>query len=302
MIRAWALCVGRQRAKRELLAAIHRYGSRNQLIQVLHISRASLKDYETFLETVPERGTLPTDAPALRAAFDRLASDGQLAFLKVAAELLQNPNLLHRLAARESGQLTMLVGTALRAFDLRVAVDELVTLLGDGAVHERVYQDWCDRHSWAFGNAHVLRDDVRRLDSENIVDMLLPDLVGHRDIVELKRPDEDVLCWDRSHRTFYFSAPTSKAIGQVHKYIDKLHDVAREGLAGYPHIVAYHPHARIVIGRSHDWSDEKTRALRGLNDRLHGVAIMTYDHLLAQAQQVLATVGVSSASQGTESQ
>ena len=29
---------------------------------------------------------------------------------------------------------------------------------------------------------------------------------------------------------------TDTAIGQVHKYIDKLHDVAREGLAGYPHI------------------------------------------------------------------
>jgi hypothetical protein len=292
LMRAWALCAGRERAQREVEAAVARHGSRNQLLQVLRIARASLVEYEAFLATIPERPAFPTDAPGLRTAFEALAAEGQLAFLKVAAELLQNPDLLGRLAEPETGQLTVLVASALRAFDLRIAVDELAALLDGGEVLERVYQDWCDRHSWAFGNAHVLRDDVRRLDDGNIVDMLLPDLVGFRDIIELKRPDEELLCWDRSHRSYYFSSQTSKAIGQVHKYIDKLHDVARDGLAGHPHIVAYHPHARIVIGRSHDWELEKTRALRGLNERLHGVSVMTYDHLLGSARQLLATIGV----------
>lgn len=259
LIQAWAICVGRQRAKRELYAAISRYGSRNQLKNVIRISRKSLRSYEAFLKSVPDRGAIPTDAPALREAFDALTSDGQLAFLKVAAEMLQDPKQLRRLAEPASGQLTVLLRTALRVFDLRTAVDELAALLNSGEVHENVYQDWCDKHSWAFGNTHVLRDDVRRIDSANIVDIMLPDVVGHRDLVELKRPDEEVLRFDQSHRTFYFSAPTSKAIGQVHKYMDKLHDIARGDLVNHPHIVAYHPHARIVIGRSRDWDDDRTR-------------------------------------------
>lgn len=290
LIRAWALCVGQHRARSELHQAIDRHGSRSQLRRVIHMAVSSLRDYEKFIGRLPVRGAIPTNAPALRAAFEALSLDGQLAFMKVSLGLLQEPKLLGRLADRELHQITTLAGTALRAFDLAAAVDELELLLSREEAHERIYQDWCDRHSWAFGNTHALRDMVRRLDSSSVVDLLLPDLSGYRDIVELKRPDCDVVCWDRSHRTFYFSAQTSKAIGQVNKYIDKLHDVARNGLSGAPQIVAFHPHARIVIGRSIDWSVDQTRALRGLNDRLHGVSVMTYDHLLAQARQILSTM------------
>jgi hypothetical protein len=292
LIRAWALCVGRQRANTELHEAIARYGSRNQLIRVIHIARSTLVEYERFLQDIPERGVLPQDAPALRRAFNNLSLDGQSDFLRVSAELLRDPSLLRRLAHGSNDQIASLLGGALRTFDLSIAVDELADYLDGEFVREQVYQDWCDRHSWAFGNTHVLRDDVRRLDSENVVDMLLPDMVGFRDIVELKRPDEVVLCWDRSHRTHYLSAGCSRAVGQVHKYMDRLHELAREGLVGHPHIVAYHPHATVVIGRSKNWSDAKTRALHGLNERLHGVSVITYDHLLARARRLLATVRV----------
>jgi hypothetical protein len=171
-------------------------------------------------------------------------------------------------------------------------------MLDGGVVLEQAYQDWCDRHSWAFGNAYVLRDGVRRLDPENVVDLLLADVVGFRDIIELKRPDADVVCWDRSHRTYYLSAACSRAIGQVHKYMDRFHEIARDGLAGHPHVVAYHPHATIVIGRSTSWSEAETRALHGLNERLHGVTIITYDHLLMRARQVMATIRVEQQEEG----
>ncbi|MGV7174253.1 hypothetical protein [Xanthomonas axonopodis] len=52
-------------------------------------------------------------------------------------------------------------------------------------------------------------------------------------------------------------------------------------------VVAYHPRATIVIGRSHDWSAEQQRSLHGLNRRLHGISVMTYDHLLAQGERLL---------------
>jgi hypothetical protein len=96
-----------------------------------------------------------------------------------------------------------------------------------------------------------------------------------------------VLYYDEPHKNFYFSAEVSKAIGQCHRYLDVLHEVAANGLRDHPEIVAYHPRALIVIGRSQGWSEAKLRALHGLNRRLSGVMIMTYDHLLAQGERLL---------------
>jgi len=121
--------------------------------------------------------------------------------------------------------------------------------------------------------------------------MLLPTVIaGYRDLVELKRPDMDVLRYDRAHRNYYWSADVSRAIGQCHRYLDILHEVAANGLRDHPEIVAYHPRAIIVIGRSNDWQASQLRALHGLNHRLTSVTVMTYDQLLAQGERLLSIV------------
>lgn len=63
-------------------------------------------------------------------------------------------------------------------------------------------------------------------------------------------------------------------------------DAAR-GLRDHPEIVAYHPKATVVIGRSNDWNKEKHRALHGLNSRLNSINIITYDQLLAQGERII---------------
>ena len=92
---------------------------------------------------------------------------------------------------------------------------------------------------------------------------------------------------DDKHRNFYFSSEVSRAIGQCHRYLDVLHEEASKGLRDHPEIVAYHPRATIVIGRSNQWPEDKLRSLHGLNQRLSGVSIMTYDHLLAQGERLI---------------
>jgi hypothetical protein len=77
------------------------------------------------------------------------------------------------------------------------------------------------------------------------------------------------------------------AIAQCHRYLDVLHDELRKGLRDHPEIVAYHPHAYIVIGRSSAWSELQQQGLHGLNARLHSITVMIYDHLLARAEAVL---------------
>lgn len=177
---------------------------------------------------------------------------------------------------------------SLRLQQLNRAIAQLRDMLEQDVVAESEYQEWCQRHAWAFGNAHTVPDDIRRVARTDDVDLLLPRvLTGFRDIIELKRPDHPVLMRDRGRNTAFWSTEVSQAIGQCHKYMDNLHEDAQAGLRGRPEIVAYHPRATIVIGRSQGWPEAAYRTLAGLNQRLVGISIMTYDQLLAQGDELI---------------
>ncbi len=182
--------------------------------------------------------------------------------------------------------------TDLRLRELRNAVAELTNHLREGEHSESTYQRWCEEHSWAFGNAYVVNDELRAISASDQVDLLLPrHLGGFRDLIELKRPDMAVLRWDDSHQNWYWSAEASKAIGQCHRYLDVLHqDVGDGHLRDSPDVIAYHPRATIVIGRSDDWPHDQQKALHGLNRRLADMSVITYDHLLQQARRTLELV------------
>jgi hypothetical protein len=177
---------------------------------------------------------------------------------------------------------------AARMAELRAAVTALQGHLDSGDHLEAVYQTWCERHSWAFGNAYVARDEVRTVAVGDSVDLLMQSSVnGLRDVIELKRPNMPVLSWDTTHKCWHWTRDVTLAIAQCHRYLDVLHDQLRKGLRDHPEIVAYHPNAHIVIGRSADWPEAQQQGLHGLNARLHSITVMTYDHLLARAKAVL---------------
>lgn len=205
------------------------------------------------------------------------------------AKVLSQDEIVEHLAATElTDSLINAFRGAIRLKEMRSAVAALRDLLDSGEANEQPYQTWCKQHSWAFGNAYVISDDVRDISTGDSLDLLLPTVIsGYRDIVELKRPDREVLLYDSDHRNFYFSADVSRALGQVHRYLDVLHQVAANGLRDHPEIVAYHPRAIVVVGRSQGWSKEKLKVLHGLNARLSGVTVMTYDQLLGQGERLI---------------
>jgi hypothetical protein len=206
----------------------------------------------------------------------------------LARVLGQEEIVTHLQGAELSAELLRAFRGAIRLSEMRRAVVQLRTLLDEGEGAEDIYQAWCEEHTWAFGNAYVMRDAVRQISVGDHLDLMLPTVIaGYRDIVELKRPDMAVLQYDSNHRNYYFSADVSRAIGQCHRYLDVLHEVAARGLRDHPEVVAYHPRATVVIGRSAGWGEVKLKALHGLNRRLAGVTIMTYDHLLAQGERLV---------------
>jgi hypothetical protein len=213
------------------------------------------------------------------------------------ARVLSRPDIVQHLATTEfSDELVLAFRGAIRLREMKSAVASLRQNLAEGENNELIYQTWCKKHSWAFGNAYVLTDDVRELTPSDQVDLLMPSVItGFRDIVELKRPDAQVLYYDQPRRSHYFGAEVSKAIGQVHRYLDILHEVGAKGIRDHPEIVAYHPRAIIVIGRSHSWQEGERRALQGLNSRLNGITVMTYDQLLAQGERLVELLSVEQA-------
>lgn len=208
---------------------------------------------------------------------------------RAVADILKEKDIVEHLANLDLGpELESALRGAMRLRELRDALATLREMLESGVKLESHYQRWCAKHAWAFGTSTLDPDDVRAISAGDTVDFLVPSsLTGLRDLIELKRPDVDVLRYDKSHKSYFWSSEASKALGQCHRYLDALHDNARRGLPDYDGVIAYHPRATIVIGRSEGWSSARNEALHGLNARLSGMTLMTYDQLLRQGEQLV---------------
>ena len=212
--------------------------------------------------------------------------------------VLNDPEIARRFAASEFDQeLLSALRANLRLRGLAEAVAELRGSLANDVSEETVYQQWCRRHGWAFGITYQEPDEVRDIAVGDTVDFLLPTLIGYRDIVELKRPDMPVLMYDPTHRNYYWSRHTAAAIGQSTRYLEQL---ATTRLRDHPEIIAHHPRATIVIGRSDNWDDEQSKALVSLNAQLTEITVITFDLLLKQAERLLEIVTESDEAEGPQ--
>ena len=207
---------------------------------------------------------------------------------KALVSVLENDEIIEHIDAIDfSDNLAFAFRNSIKIKSLIKAMDELEAAL-ETESGEQYYQEWCERNGWIFGNQYVMKDTERSISRNDNVDLLATSVVsGFRDIIELKKPTFTVLVRDTSHESYYFSAEVSKAIGQCHRYLDVFSEEAVAGLRDNREIVAYHPRATIVIGRSNDWNDNQHRALHGLNSRMNGISILTYDHLLLQGRRLI---------------
>lgn len=149
--------------------------------------------------------------------------------------LSQKQILNHLKDAELTSELIASLKTSIKLKEMRMAAEELRTHLEMGEASEAIYQCWCEKHTWVFGNSYIMRDDIREITPSDHLDLILSNVIaGYRDIVELKRPDMKVLHWDDTHKNFYFSSDVSKSIGQCHRYLDVFHEVAANGLRDHP--------------------------------------------------------------------
>lgn len=151
---------------------------------------------------------------------------------------------------------------------------------------ERVFQNWLDNNLWSLGSDYIKKHDKSKISLGSDSDLLLESIDGFLDLIELKRPKEEILLWDESHQCHYPSSKLAQALGQCGHYLKKL-DEYKLNLENEYSIKVLKPRIKLIIGRLDLTDRSKTEALRMLNSNLNHIDIIPYDYLVAASKKMI---------------
>jgi hypothetical protein len=159
------------------------------------------------------------------------------------------------------------------------------------------WQNWIFTNNWLFGVQYLDPLPTKKVGLSNITDYLFPTLNGFVDILEIKRPDRDVLVPDESHEGSYvWSGVANRAIGQVANYIHEMElnqlQLVKKWNEKFSSqygqkLYIVRPRAFILIGQSDKWGESQKEALRKMNYHLHGIEVLTYSDLYRRGESLI---------------
>lgn len=159
---------------------------------------------------------------------------------------------------------------------------------------EDSWQKWIFKNNWLFGVNYQEPIEKAKINLSGIMpDYLFPTLDGFVDILEIKKPSEQVIIEDTSHKgSWRWSGAVNKAIGQVVNYlaeIDRMRlDIERKLMSELDiELLILKPRAYILIGDSLEWNNTQKEGLRNLNSSLHGITVITYRDLYDRAEHLI---------------
>jgi len=178
----------------------------------------------------------------------------------------------------------------------RVALNEFKISLSDSNKKEREYwQPFLEKNRWMFGLSYFVLLDENRVDLWNTADYLFESEDGFIDIVEIKHPHIDFWQKDslgnyKKYRGFLQPSEDLKgSITQATNYIFQVEkrfsdpDWCRNTKCETP----VKPKCTVIFGRSNNWALDEKIAFRLLNDSLHGIEVITFDHFLSRVERLL---------------
>lgn len=154
---------------------------------------------------------------------------------------------------------------------------------------EKYWQDWFSLNKWVLGSDFAQIIDERHIDTENIADYIMRAFDGFVDLVEIKKPN-GIPFWSatKDHNNYVPSTDLIKAITQCLNYIHAIEQEANSlKFIQKTKSKVIKPRCILIFGRSHNWDDEQREAYRILNASYNQISILTYDHLLIRAKNVL---------------
>ena len=178
----------------------------------------------------------------------------------------------------------------------KIALDEFKSSLSDSSKNERDYwQPFLEKNRWMFGLSYFVLLDESRIDLWDTADYLFESEDGFIDIVEIKHPHIEF--WQKyskgdykKYRNFLQHSEELKgAITQATNYIFLIEkkfsdpDWCKKNRCETP----VKPKCTVIFGRSDDWLIDAKTAFRLFNDSLHGIEVITFDHLYNRASRIL---------------
>ena len=157
---------------------------------------------------------------------------------------------------------------------------------------ESYWQDWFSVNKWLLGSDFAQIIDERRIDTENIADYIMKAFDGFVDLVEIKKPN-GMPFWSatKDHDNYVPSTELVKAITQCLNYLRAIEEEANSvKFVQKTKSKVIKPRCILVYGRSDNWNDEQCEAYRILNAAYNQLSILTYDHLLMRAKNVLGVI------------
>lgn len=159
---------------------------------------------------------------------------------------------------------------------------------------ENDWKRYLKQHSWIFGVSNIEVIQESRLGIHHDTDIPLEVEGGFMDIAELKRPDDQFWRTNPDGSLFLYrdkfpvqTQKVTEALAQVAGYIFEAEKNAADVdfIRDHGGRVPLKPRGILIIGRSVGWGEEEWRAHRLLNDKLHGIQVITYDQLLERAKR-----------------
>jgi hypothetical protein len=157
---------------------------------------------------------------------------------------------------------------------------------------EKVFQNWIEKNLWVFGIEYIRKHDERKIALSSEADLLMETVDGYLDLIELKRPNHELLKFDSSHKCYYPHSDLSNVIGQSLHYIQKLF-LYKQVIEEEYKVKVIMPRVKIIAGRNNDFNSEQKKTLRMLNSHLVSIQIITYDDIVSYGNLLVKVSGLS---------
>lgn len=183
-----------------------------------------------------------------------------------------------------------------RIYESRKSILEIMQQKIDQDEPEEYWQQLLAENRWIFGNSYIGIIGERRTNISSTLDHPLITEDGYLEIVEIKKPSFPFWKKTRSGDNYLYRdkylVPNGElqcAITQGSNYIYETEREmdSRSWAQTHDGIYPLKPKCLVVHGRSEGWGDLESKSFRLLNDRLHGISIITFDHLILRAKQSL---------------
>ncbi|SDF93808.1 protein of unknown function [Pedobacter terrae] len=178
-------------------------------------------------------------------------------------------------------------------------------LLNDNPA-ESEWQKFFDEYITLFDSRYVHKVNYKNIATgiTKYPDLVLVDIYGYIDFYELKKSGTELIQFDKSHKSWFWSRDVSMVISQVSDYLQK----AKENALSYAKAIKdetetetepglevniINPRAIIVIGHTKELNtDKKRNQFKNLRESLKDIEFVLYDELLERLKNLLDSIKI----------